>query len=331
LFQSTPPRGGRRVARCQADHCRSVSIHAPAWGATRQGGIAGPCLDVSIHAPAWGATLRTDRRGDRAPCFNPRPRVGGDFRRSVAGAFDCVFQSTPPRGGRHSGHARHRQRPSFNPRPRVGGDLDTTHITLRVRTFQSTPPRGGRHVVSREWAKVFQFQSTPPRGGRRHCANGLSPVELGFQSTPPRGGRRHHAIGLSIHPLRFNPRPRVGGDQERRGVGRPFAVSIHAPAWGATTGRWHGPRPGRSFNPRPRVGGDFSGRHSSTQPCLFQSTPPRGGRQPRGCSDVHAQRVSIHAPAWGATIRQPASTTPRRGVSIHAPAWGATRPAVRCG
>jgi len=56
-FQSTPPRGGRHddfIATC---YRRSVSIHAPAWGAT--------CWDrykrqvwirVSIHAPAWGAT-----------------------------------------------------------------------------------------------------------------------------------------------------------------------------------------------------------------------------------------------------------------------------------
>ena len=34
-------------------------------------------------------------------------------------------------------------------------------------------------------------------------------------------------------------------------------------------------------------------------------------------------RVSIHAPAWGATQRHGGTTTPTQ-VSIHAPAWGAT-------
>ena len=58
---------------------KHVSIHAPAWGATRllaQLGDHG--AGVSIHAPAWGATGRdiaylTDELG-----FNPRTRVGCD-------------------------------------------------------------------------------------------------------------------------------------------------------------------------------------------------------------------------------------------------------------
>ena len=77
----------------------------------------------------------------------------------------------------------------------------------------------------------------------------------------------------------------------------------------------------------------------------FLSTPPRGGR-PSGCSAAWCiTDVSIHAPAWGATIQVPTYTEnytgfyprPRVGgdevaveqglqglVSIHAPAWGAT-------
>ena len=34
----------------------SVSIHAPAWGATDALFIARENAKVSIHAPAWGAT-----------------------------------------------------------------------------------------------------------------------------------------------------------------------------------------------------------------------------------------------------------------------------------
>ena len=98
-------------------------------------------------------------------------------------------------------------------------------------------------------------------------------------------------------------------------------VSIHAPTWGATTtwglwpGAWrfqsthpHGVRPttGRRtcscgcFNPRTHMGCDvLVGR-----PC-------------------HSQKVSIHAPTWGATITAAASGNDT-GVSIHAPTWGAT-------
>ena len=54
--------------------------------------------NVSIHAPAWGATKMAISYED-IRSFNPRPRMGGD-------AVSCVdlasgeFQSTPPHGGR---------------------------------------------------------------------------------------------------------------------------------------------------------------------------------------------------------------------------------------
>ena len=56
-----------------------VSIHAPAWGATGFQGKRGRIEAVSIHAPAWGAT-HSDRGTDHAQrCFNPRTRVGCDL------------------------------------------------------------------------------------------------------------------------------------------------------------------------------------------------------------------------------------------------------------
>ena len=78
---------------------------------------------------------------------------------------------------------------------------------------------------------------------------------------------------------------------------------------------------------------------------MFQSTPPRGGRH-RWYSEVEAkEKVSIHAPARGATfsfdatatsflfqstpprggrLNHPGQCVNRRDVSIHAPARGAT-------
>ncbi len=34
---------------------------------------------VSIHAPAWGATKKPARKELAIKGFNPRPRVGGDY------------------------------------------------------------------------------------------------------------------------------------------------------------------------------------------------------------------------------------------------------------
>ena len=63
---------------------RVVSIHAPAWGATRQDAEQKEREHyVSIHAPAWGAT---------PPCA-----------RIVIGGF--LFQSTHPRGVRQEHRA----------------------------------------------------------------------------------------------------------------------------------------------------------------------------------------------------------------------------------
>ena len=109
--------------------------------------------------------------------------------------------------------------------------------------------------------------------------------------------------GLMREKRSFNPRPRVGGDLQR-GI-KSFidgTVSIHAPAWGATSRNTPPSLHSSRFNPRPRVGGDVE-----RDPTL-----------------VRQLSVSIHAPAWGATVslliggKSPV-------VSIHAPAWGATR------
>ena len=56
---------------------RSVSIHAPVWGATNHKAADNLVRHVSIHAPVWGATLSQARRKNRLS-FNPRTRVGCD-------------------------------------------------------------------------------------------------------------------------------------------------------------------------------------------------------------------------------------------------------------
>ena len=115
--------------------------------------------------------------------------------------------------------------------------------------------------------KCFQFQSTRPRGAR------------------PRRTRR------SPLPTRFNPRARAGRDDCRA------RVSIHAPA--RDEGR--------------------SGRFE------FQSTRPRGARRRAPASPCWAAPVSIHAPRAGRDRTAAIRSSRSRRVSIHAPARGATR------
>ena len=167
-----------------------------------------------------------------------------------------LFQSTPPRGGRHdtyrrtakyyciSIHApargatadewcRYRQAGDFNPRPREGGDRLLPVTGKAQNHFNPRPREGGDLISARQPSSPEGFQSTPPRGGRRkRCRR--CPKRAPFQSTPPRGGRR----------------------QLGRFSSQSILISIHAPARGATTARQIQQPKHSYFNPRPREGGD---------------------------------------------------------------------------
>ncbi len=101
-------------------------------------------------------------------------------------------------------------------------------------------------------------------------------------------------------------------------------VSIHAPAWGATVIKVIGVATDTSFNPRSRMGSDLMLPLNHRVSYRFQSTLPHGERlyglwhfrsnkqcfNPRSrmgsdvcarCITRHLIKVSIHAPAWGAT------------------------------
>ena len=168
MFQSTLPRGERPLTDQSLNIIRHVSIHAPAWGATRCGRFSHIDSGVSIHAPAWGATARAASAAG-APCFNPRSRVGSDEQYFIDAGDRSMFQSTLPRGER----------------------LIPTFRISRPFMFQSTLPRGerqedirvrlGNGVVSIHapaWGATIHatarnyhvmFQSTLPRGERRGC------------------------------------------------------------------------------------------------------------------------------------------------------------------
>ena len=273
-------------------------------------------------------------RGERRPAtpmpwprarFNPRSREGSDTRSRPHIRPRRAFQSTLPRGERLAGAKRVFEAIAFQSTlPRGERPPSATSIT-RPNMFQSTLPRGERPAADMPVGSASVFQSTLPRGERPDLLLG-EVLGGGFQSTLPRGER---------------PRARTRSADPR-------AVSIHAPARGATL----------------RLSSITSPRK------LFQSTLPRGERpayhcrneriivsfNPRSREGSDARRpgsgsrcrvVSIHAPARGATpvpviivvlIVRFQSTLPRgerrrrgdsggggEGVSIHAPARGATR------
>src|SRR5690554_3037477 len=98
LFQSTRPRRARLVCSELVAVRFSVSIHAPAKGATFTSGSTGACFRVSIHAPAKGAP------GDGAAGFVGAvvsihaPAKGATTIQSFSGAHTTVSIHAPAKG-----------------------------------------------------------------------------------------------------------------------------------------------------------------------------------------------------------------------------------------
>ena len=173
-FQSTRPRGARlgfrvigrlfgqvsihapawgatKKSRVLSER-KPVSIHAPAWGATRTSLAYGFCFDVSIHAPAWGATSYWTRAGCPLRSFNPRARVGRDD-----------YQISPSHGGPVSIHA-----PAWGA---TGGFYywwPGWHVSIHA-------PAWGAIQIARRQKEKDQFQSTRPRGAR-HLWHNVYPI-----------------------------------------------------------------------------------------------------------------------------------------------------------
>ncbi len=239
----------------------------------------------------------------------------------------------------------------FNPRTRAGCDPHAHAVPVCGRQFQSTHPRGVRRGVCVGSAEPVRFQSTHPRGVRRPDPRRRGPVTHVSIHAPARGATLTMS---SVHePETFqstHPRGvRLAGVRRTR---RAHQVSIHAPARGATAvaSPWATSRQG--FNPRTRAGCD---PHASRRCGASRGFNPRtrAGCDGRHQAQVQDQaKVSIHAPARGATGKTAnivfsiwfQSTHPRgvrhahdpidvadNAVSIHAPARGATcsRPSPR--
>ena len=216
----------------------TVSIHAPTRGADSAPADSWPSNAFQSTPPrggrlAWFASGRLPRFNPRPHaggdlsarsrlvkhCFNPRPHAGGDhgWPHPLPDLPSKLFQSTPPRGGRHGccNHDRTGSRPwQFQ----VSIHAPTRGATAKAKVFPG----------DNTW-----FQSTPPRGGRQDISDTGHNALTGHCFNP-----RPHAGGDGIRPngpcwtMSFNPRPHAGGD---------LSISSARSA---------------GFNPRPHAGGD---------------------------------------------------------------------------
>ena len=100
-------------------------------------------------------------------------------------------------------------------------------------------------------------------------------------------------------------------------------ISIHAPREGGDNINASAPYTAGEFQSTPPARGATSAMASMSEPPIFQSTPPRGGRRV-GFAPVGGQLpISIHAPCEGGDML-PRTGTELIHISIHTPARGAT-------
>ena len=217
MFQSTHPRGVRRDLGGGRRLVADVSIHAPAWGATffrvkppllptgfqsthprgvrRDLALVLACQGkVSIHAPAWGATCPCGWWLQDRSSFNPRTRVGCDYR---------------TRRGRYKEHRVSIHAPAWGATHRQARPARTSGVSIHAPAWGATAS-GLWRVTSLSHVSIH----APAWGATVPLVPTLR-QELGFNPRTRVGCDSSRSLWATGH-CSFNPRTRVGCDTASR-------------------------------------------------------------------------------------------------------------------
>ena len=186
-FQSTRPRGER-----QGRAAEPAAIH---W--------------VSIHAPARGAT--PPRRSDRGVwhSFNPRARAGSDSRCRRCPCPSREFQSTRPRGERHTIRKHNRDgAPVSIHAPARGATKPFCAANFERKSFQSTRPRGERPMAPMRRSSEFRFNPRARAGSDNRFVPSYDALAEVSIHAPARGATFANAISTHFSLMFQSTRPR---------------------------------------------------------------------------------------------------------------------------
>ncbi len=186
-FQSTLPRGERRSLRGSRDTFLWVSIHAPARGATPEKGGDRRHEMFQSTLPRgerhWSVTLIL-----RIASFNPRSRAGSDVRPLTPSEVERVSIHAPARGATRQRLSVGELRLVSIHAPARGATSYQGNLENEIEVSIHAPARGA--TTSGAFNRLVKsFQSTLPRGERRFYLRKHT-IEYVFQSTLPRGERR---------------------------------------------------------------------------------------------------------------------------------------------
>ncbi len=97
--------------------------------------------------------------------FNPRPRMEGDTSKVPQLICGCLFQSTPPHGGRLAPAIMLFITACFNPRPRMEGDLSSIIPNTHFPCFNPRPRMEGDFRFLRKLFRKACFNPRPRMEG----------------------------------------------------------------------------------------------------------------------------------------------------------------------
>ena len=166
--------------------------------------------------------------------------------------------------------------------------------------FQSTLPRGERHG-SQNHGKTPSYFNPRSREGSDLSFARLTPINSNFNPRSREGSDLGKAR-TTEYVVYFNPRSREGSDDSCTiSAITASAISIHAPARGATTANIVTLGDFIEFQSTLPRGERHAERIILLMFHVFQSTLPRGERPVIVVLFVYVCNISIHAPARGAT------------------------------
>ena len=265
-----------------------VSIHAPARGATEPLALAG-CLPKFQFTRPQGARQVPNVEGLRIRSFNSRARKGRDTTPIVPFMDSLVSIHAPARGATEPVEPKSVEPVVSIHAPARGATIARRLHLVFAHVSIHAPARGATRAVVAAVENALQFQFTRPQGARRPSPCWAAPGRTGFNSrarkgrdgkeryaykwqtkfqfTRPQGARRVIRPDAIDETMFQFTRPQGARHKTADRFCELTAVSIHAPARGATSIPCFQGSGSACFNSRARKGRD--GRYYSIFSCCL--------------------------------------------------------------
>ena len=213
MFQSTRPHGARPARHVGSRGlCLCFNPRARTGRDSRDTLSGRVYRSVSIHAPARGATTDIPSECCTNAFQSTRPHGARPMHEAGKPAFVRVSIHAPARGATSASDVRQAAATGFNPRARTGRDWSRAALISSIDLFQSTRPHGARPSASMALACFSSFQSTRPHGARRPPTLPQFVALCVSIHAPARGATGIFRMLPSCAGC-FNPRARTGRDE----------------------------------------------------------------------------------------------------------------------